>query len=282
MTQTPLVSVCIPVYNGERYVAETINSVLNQTYSNLEIVVQDNASADGTWSILQSMAEQDPRVSIERNAVNHGMAGNWNLAINRAHGDYVMLLSADDLLLPEFVARCLDVFASQAVDAVSTNHFYLKPGRQTPRKMRIRPGTYRDFASLVLLMNPFSINFTLFSRQLVERARIGGNFFAKRYYTCDYDLWIRLAIGDTQLAYLEQSLGAYRVHDENLSRQARRMGRQTALTVLSHKRPLKACCGAAYRFTLLRFILRGVRNTLLGRYRDWRLLSLLTRQLFRG
>lgn len=282
MTQNPLISVCIPVYNGERYVAETIRSVQEQTYSNLEIIVQDNASTDGTWAILQSMAEQDTRLSIEHNAENHGMAGNWNLAINRARGDYVMLLSADDLLLPTFVARCLEVFDSQPVDAVSTNHLYLKAGGLTPRSMRIRAGIYRNFASLVLLKNPFSINFTLFTRALVEHEKVAGNFFAKRYYTCDYDLWIRLATGNAALAYLDESHGSYRVHDENLSRQARRMARQTALTVLSHKRSLKVHCPLAFRFTLGRFIMRGIRNGLLGRGLDWRLLYLLTRSFLRN
>lgn len=281
MTSGPLVSVCIPVYNGEKHVGETIRSVLDQTYRNIELIVQDNASTDGTWSILHDMAQQDARISIERNAANYGMAGNWNIAINRSRGDYVMLLSADDLLLPEFLERCLAVFGAQPVDAVSTNHFYLKQGTLTKRKMRVAAKIYQHFAGLVLLMNPFSINFTLFTRQLLEQSRVGGNFFAKRYYTCDYDLWIRLGTGDAKIAYTDEALGIYRVHDENLSRQVRRMSRQTALTVLSHKTALKAQCRAAYRATLFRFLLRGIRNAFVHRARDARLLRTIRAALFR-
>lgn len=281
MTLSPLVSVCIPVYNGEKHVGETIRSVLDQTYRNIELIVQDNASTDGTWPILQDMAQQDARISIERNAANYGMAGNWNIAINRSRGDYVMLLSADDLLLPAFVARCLETFQHREVDAVSTNHFYLCRGTQAKRRLRLAEAVYRDFASLVLLRNPFSINFTLFSRQLVERMRVGQNFFAKSYYTCDYDLWIRLGIGDAKIAYTDDALGIYRVHDENLSRQSRRMSRQTALTVLSHKSALKAQCQAAYRATLFRFLMRGIRTALIHRTVDTRLLRTLGAALLR-
>jgi glycosyltransferase involved in cell wall biosynthesis len=99
-TAAPLVSVCIPVYNGERYIVETIQSVISQKHTNIEIVVQDNASQDGTWDILKAMSCRDSRLSIMKNATNVGMAPNWNLVVNRARGEYIMLLSADDLISP--------------------------------------------------------------------------------------------------------------------------------------------------------------------------------------
>ena len=98
-----MVSVCIPVYNGSLFIEETINSVLCQDYRNLEIVVQDNASTDGTWDLLQLIAFKHSQLSIARNETNVGMAPNWNLCINRAKGDYLMLLSADDLLEKGFL-----------------------------------------------------------------------------------------------------------------------------------------------------------------------------------
>jgi glycosyltransferase involved in cell wall biosynthesis len=277
----PLISVCIPVYNGEKYVAETINSVQRQTYSNIEILIQDNASTDNTWPILQSLAQQDSRLFVRRNNQNCGMAGNWNIAINRARGDYVMLLSADDLLLPEFIEKCLTTFQERKVDAVATNHFYLKSGKQIKRKLKVKAKVYQNFSHLVLLFNPFSINFTLFSRQLVNQLSVGGNLFSKSYYTCDYDLWIRLALSNHRVAYLDESLGVYRVHDENLSKQVKRMSRQAALTIFSHKKALKKFCPIVYRATLFRFVLRSLRDGL--RYNIWdsQLLCALKAELLR-
>jgi glycosyltransferase involved in cell wall biosynthesis len=81
----------MPVYNGEKYVAETIQSVLSQTYSRIEIIVQDNASTDGTRSILQEIASKYSQIYIERNEQNCGMSANWNLVINRSRGNNGML-----------------------------------------------------------------------------------------------------------------------------------------------------------------------------------------------
>jgi len=63
----PKVSICIPVYNGERYISETVKSVISQTISDVEIIVQDNCSADGTWDVISEFAKNDTRVLIQRN-----------------------------------------------------------------------------------------------------------------------------------------------------------------------------------------------------------------------
>jgi len=251
-----LVSVCIPVYNGERFVAETIQSVLAQNCTDLEIIVQDNASTDGTWQLLSELATSYPQLSIARNEQNVGMAPNWNLAVNRSCGKYVMLLSADDLLEPGFLNACLAVYARESVDVVTANHFWLRDGVKKCRKMKMPAGIYRDFSSLILLKNPFSINFTLFKRETVERLRVRGNLFAVKYYSCDYDLWLRLALAGLRVYYVDEPLGVYRVHLENLSRQIMRMHRHAALIVLRHRRALEQSARFAYRLTLVRFIYR--------------------------
>lgn len=253
---TPLVSVCIPVYNGLKYLGETISSVLAQNCPQLEIVVQDNASTDGTWEYLQELAIVHPELAIGRNESNVGMAPNWNLAVNRARGEYIMLLSADDLLEPGFLNTCLAVFSREAVDVVSANHFWLRNGEKHRRKMKVAAGGHQNFSAMILLQNPFSINFTLFSREIVEQLRVSGNLFAVNYFSCDYDLWLRLALAGKRIFYLDEPLGTYRTHQENLSRQTMRMHRHAALIVLRHHKALEKAAGFAYRLTLLRFIYR--------------------------
>lgn len=280
-SEQPLVSVCIPVYNGEKYIAETIQSVLSQTYSRIEVLVQDNASTDGTRDILHELARRYSQLRIEQNEQNCGMAANWNLVINRAQGDYIMLLSADDLLKETFVASCLDAFAKQKIEAVTTNHLYLRDERVSIRKMPLGSKVYENYANLILLLNPFSINFTLFRLEAIERMRIRGNLFSATFYTCDYDLWIRLALANTKIAYINSPLGIYRIHGENLSKQLKRMSRQTLLVLLANKAGLKAKCLLAYRFTLFRFIIRNLRNRFQKGLQDNRMLAVLMAELTR-
>lgn len=108
MTAAPPVSVCLPVYNGERYLEETLLSVREQTFGDLEIVLSDNASTDGTAEICRSHAADDPRIRYVRHDVNRGGLWNFNDAMRRARGRTVKLAAADDVLRPRFLEACVD------------------------------------------------------------------------------------------------------------------------------------------------------------------------------
>lgn len=97
-TVTPLVSIGLPVRNGERYVAGAIESVLRQSFGDFELVISDNASTDATESICGAYVRQDARVRYERIDKNLGAAGNHNRCIDLATGRYFMWLAHDDLL----------------------------------------------------------------------------------------------------------------------------------------------------------------------------------------
>ena len=98
----PLVSVVVPAYQSEQYVAETLMSALDQTYPLLEIVIGDHSSTDRTWEIVNRFAG-DPRVRLVRTSAGGGAARNWNRVTDEARGKYVKLLCADDLLRPTCV-----------------------------------------------------------------------------------------------------------------------------------------------------------------------------------
>lgn len=106
----PLVSVVVPVYNGEKYIRECLDSVLSQTYAHWECVVLDNASSDGTAAILAEYAAKDPRIRIIRNAATIPVAENHNaaLALMSAEAAYCKPLMADDWLVPECLDRMVD------------------------------------------------------------------------------------------------------------------------------------------------------------------------------
>ena len=96
--ESPLVSVCIPAYNNADTILETIQSVLTQTYQNLELIVVDDRSTDDTYQVVKTFAKQagDDRLHLYQNEKNLGMAGNWNHCMELCKGDFIKLLCADE------------------------------------------------------------------------------------------------------------------------------------------------------------------------------------------
>lgn len=107
----PLVSVVTPVFNGERYLRECIESVIAQTYRNWELLVVDNCSSDSTWEIACSYQERETRVRVYRNSRCVSLMENHNMAFERVSPDaaYCKILHADDWLFPECLARMVDL-----------------------------------------------------------------------------------------------------------------------------------------------------------------------------
>jgi len=97
----------MPVYNGEKFVAQAIGSILSQTYRDLELVISDNASTDRTPEICAAFAAQDPRVRIVRNSHNVGAAANFNLVLRQGRGRYFKWACGDDWCDPTFAERCI-------------------------------------------------------------------------------------------------------------------------------------------------------------------------------
>src|ERR1035438_1370812 len=107
MNELPLVSICIPTYNTGNYIAAAIQSVLDQTYTNLEIIITDNCSTDNTIEIINSF--HDPRISYFRNDHNFGVEYNWNKSLKLAKGKYLKLLCADDIIYPDCIREQVSV-----------------------------------------------------------------------------------------------------------------------------------------------------------------------------
>jgi glycosyltransferase involved in cell wall biosynthesis len=104
----PRVSVGVAVYNGEEFVAETLEALLAQTFSDLEVVISDNASTDRTAEICQTFVARDPRVRYFRSETNRGAAWNHNRVFELARGEFFKWNSADDVCAPTFISRCVE------------------------------------------------------------------------------------------------------------------------------------------------------------------------------
>ncbi|MEM7763820.1 MAG: glycosyltransferase [Pseudomonadota bacterium] len=105
--KVPLISVGMPVYNGERYLAAAIESVLAQTEADFELIIADNASTDRTPEICEAFAARDSRVIVHRNPTNIGAAGNYALLVELARAPFFRWSNADDLFAPDLHALCL-------------------------------------------------------------------------------------------------------------------------------------------------------------------------------
>jgi glycosyltransferase involved in cell wall biosynthesis len=130
----PKITVGLPVYNGQNYVAEAIESLLAQTCGDFELVISDNASTDATESICRAYAARDPRIRYHRQEVNRGAIWNFNHVFALADGEYFKWAAHDDLCAPNFLERCLEVLQrSPDVLWCFSRHSHIDPwGRTLP------------------------------------------------------------------------------------------------------------------------------------------------------
>jgi glycosyltransferase involved in cell wall biosynthesis len=138
MSANPLVSVGMPVYNAERTLHAAVDSILGQTWRDLELVICDNASTDGTRQICEQYAARDSRVRYFRHERNIGASGNYNAVFRRSRGRFFKWASSNDTCHPEFLQRCLDVLLDD--ESVVLAHPLTRVVDGTGRTEEVRDG----------------------------------------------------------------------------------------------------------------------------------------------
>lgn len=234
----PLVSVILPVYNGEAYLAQAVDSVLQQTLRPFELIAIDDGSNDGSPSILASYRD---RITVVRQA-NGGVAAARNAGIARARGEFVAFLDQDDYWLPEKAARQAALFAAnQRLGLVHTAVAYYDQVREeyvAPQDPTARPEQMTgDCYESLLLSNPLVNSSVMVRRSVLEQVgtcdlRIRGNTVQ------DYDLWLRIA-KKYEFAYAPEPLTAFRLHGNQGHRDRRAMLAEE-LKVVLRQRPRSA------------------------------------------
>ena len=104
------VSIGLPIYNGERFLRSKLDSILNQTHSNFELIISDNASTDNTESICKEYAHKDNRIQYFRHSENKGVTWNFNFVLEKATYNYFMWTAVDDIISPQFIEKNLTIF----------------------------------------------------------------------------------------------------------------------------------------------------------------------------
>ena len=217
--QQGLVSIVTPVYNAERFIEQTIQSVLAQTYTDWELLQIDDCSTDNSGKIIQRYAEQDERIKYHRLQVNSGAAVARNTAIGLAQGEYLAFLDSDDLWISNRLERQLS---------------YMKANNAAFVFARIR---MIDRQGNILKENvpiPSMVNYkTLLKRTviatstvLLDRKRTGNFAMPLRRGGQDYATWL-LILRKIDFAYgLDECLVEYRVSDNSLSSKKKSSVRQ--------------------------------------------------------
>lgn len=118
---TYLISIIIPVYNREKYLRECLDSAINQTYHNLQIICVDDASTDSSAEILREYAAADPRIEVIELAENKGVANARNIGLEHVRGDYIAWLDSDDIYHPQFIETMLDQITKYNCDIIECN-----------------------------------------------------------------------------------------------------------------------------------------------------------------
>lgn len=213
----PLVSVVICTYNGERYLQQTVESVLAQTYGNLEILIVDDGSTDGTPALVSTLAASHPRIRPFFRT-NNGLPAARNFAFESAKGDWIAIIDQDDLCYPARLSRQLQIASENPdvglvfcntdfideSDRVIGEHLskFRLPERFIPKGLA---------GNLLLQQGCFIDSEAFFMRTAAVRAV--GRMDETLRYACDYEYFIRAGFF-VDFAYTTDVLAAWRIHPE--------------------------------------------------------------------
>lgn len=209
MKNEPLISVIIPFYNAELYIYESILSIINQDYFNLEILLVNDGSSDSSVDIIRKI--NDPRIKLYNNEKNQGIVYSLNLAISKAKGEFIARMDADDVAYRNrFSTQLTYLMNNPNVDLIGS--YYKIMNRGFFYKLPLK---HKDILNHMLISSPIAHPTVFFRRALIDN---GDYYYRNDYQYCeDFDLWSRLVF-KYNLANLPDFLLEYRSHENQISK----------------------------------------------------------------
>jgi glycosyltransferase involved in cell wall biosynthesis len=208
--KNPLVSVIMPVYNGEEYLAEAVQSILDQTYTNFELLIVDDGSSDNTLAIAKELSKKDHRVRVLRNKINLKIVGTLNRAIDESKGKYIARMDADDYKYPEAIEKQVAYLESNPDVAVVGGAIEVCGPHMEVLNHRAYPESDAEVRAKIFRYNPFAHPAVMMNANLVGDERYALNWAE------DYDMWFRLG-KKGKFANLPETVLKLRTHPDSVS-----------------------------------------------------------------
>lgn len=222
MNNNPLVSVFIVTYNSQDYIIEALESVKSQTYQNIELVVSDDCSSDGTVSIIRQWIslnqERFVRTEVVETPVNTGIPANYNRAVKVCHGEWLKMMDGDDLLLPNCVEDNIKfVLDNPEASVVFSDMFLFKNmdrnaivGKRFNKQRKLFFGLDAEKQTRWLLRGNILPSQTCF----ISAKLLKNNPYNEKYRLLeDYPMWIKLTTQNVRFHYFDKCTAMYRIVD---------------------------------------------------------------------
>jgi glycosyltransferase involved in cell wall biosynthesis len=226
MSNLPLVSVFLPTYNHEKYVAASIDSIVNQDYERIEIVIGDDCSTDGTWGIVKDYQSRYPSIiRAFRNKENIGITGNCNEILKRCTGKYIAFTAGDDVFLPGKITAQVHAMMSDESIVLSYHNVevFLSESNRTlytwnsDRKKPLSTLAVELARALIISENSIMAGMSV----MVKRAAIPPSGYDKRLpVASDWLMWIDVLLSGeptSRVLYIPKIFSRYRRHDSNIT-----------------------------------------------------------------
>jgi len=215
----PKVTVCLPTYNSREFLTQAIDSILEQTFTDFELIISDDCSTDNTPEVIRSYLQKDSRIKYLQNSKNLGLFPNWNRCLESASGEYITVFAQDDVMLPrnlEQKVKILDKYrnvglVTSSIIVVDSENNYLNWDWANYAEDSLVNGeewTRKNLGEA----NPICCPFVLMRRQVLEK--VGGKFNDNYDFAADLELWLRIGLV-ADLYFLKEVLGYYRWHEGN-------------------------------------------------------------------
>lgn len=242
----PLVSVVMPAYNSEKYIAEAIESILNQTYKNFEFIIVNDGSTDNTLKIIKKYAKKDKRIKVINNKENLKICKSLNRGITSSKGKYIARVDSDDISLPERFEEQVDFLEKnkeagvvgadmQIFNGLTKENISIRKYEKTDEKLR----------KTIFFYSPFAHPAVMIRKRVLED--LGQ--YNEEYHDCeDLELWFRIG-SKYKFANINKILIKYRFHPNSITiKKMRRM------ETLSNKLRWKNRKNPSYHFGFKAFI----------------------------
>jgi glycosyltransferase involved in cell wall biosynthesis len=209
----PLVSICIPTYNHARFLTESLRAASAQTFGDLEIVVLDNDSQDGTQAVVEKAAASDPRIRYLKQPRNIGLVGNLNACLECAQGKYVKILCADDSLEPGCVSAMIRVFDEHPTVSLVGCARIVSDANLTPLRIARARTRFTVVSGTDMLSECFFFGNRIGEPTAVmfKRADSMRGFSQDYHLLVDLEMWFHL-LSKGDFAVLPQALCRFRTH----------------------------------------------------------------------